>query len=99
MAMNRNLYGKTPIRDFYLDLAKFPAGKDLSIDGRNLIDHVVTPRQQYRPDLLSYDLYGSSSYWWTIVMLNRNAIKDPIRDLKTGTLIKVISPATITGVS
>jgi len=99
MAVVRSIYSKTPIKDFYLDLAKFSTAKDLSIDGRNLIDHTVTPKQQHRPDLLSYELYGSSNYWWTIVMLNRNILKDPIRDLKTGTLLKVISPANIAGVS
>lgn len=92
----RGLYSKTYIKDFYLDLAKIPTSAVMA-SGKSLERHVVTPRQQYRPDLLSYDLYGSSNHWWTIVLLNRDQLKDPIRDLKAGTVLRVASPDSISG--
>lgn len=92
----RNHYANTPIKDFYLDLAVLPTAKQMAA-GQNLQSHVVTPRQQYRPDLLSYDLYGNSTYWWTIVLLNRDQLKDPIRDLKSGVILRVIPPNAISG--
>lgn len=96
MITGKGLYSKTPIKDFYLDLAVIPTSEAMA-EGKSLERHVVTPRQQYRPDLLSYDLYGSSNYWWTIVLLNRDQLRDPIRDLKTGTVLRVVSPNSITG--
>lgn len=96
MITGKGLYNKTPVKDFYLDLAVIPTSAAMA-NGRSLERHVVTPRQQYRPDLLSYDLYGSSNYWWTIVLLNRDQLKDPIRDLKAGTVLRVVSPNSISG--
>lgn len=93
----RNQYADTPVKDFYLDFAALPNGKQIAA-GQNLQSHVVTPRQQHRPDLLSYDLYGNSTYWWTIVLLNRDQLKDPIRDLKSGVVLRVIPANSITGV-
>jgi len=46
-------------------------------------------------DLLSYSLYGNSKYWWVIALLNRNQIQDPIRDLKSGMVIRVLAPGDI----
>lgn len=97
MATGKNFYSKTNIKDFYLDLANLPTARKLA-EGQRLEQHVVTSRQQYRPDLLSFDLYGNSSYWWTIVLLNRDTLKDPIRDLKTGTVLRIIPSASIAGV-
>lgn len=97
MATGKNLYSKTAIKDFYLDLAKFPTALSLA-QGQRLTTHIVTARQQYRPDLLSYDLYGNSNYWWTIVLLNRDTLKDPIRDLKTGTVLRIVPVTAISGV-
>jgi len=102
MAYQQNLYSRTPITDFYLDLAKFPSVNELarriSSQKTTLVSHTVTPRQQYRPDLLSYDLYGSSTLWWSIVLLNRNILKDPIRDLIAGTRLTVIPSSSISGI-
>lgn len=93
----RNHYSRTPIKDFYLDLAELPTKKDIA-QGQRLEAHTVTPRQQYRPDLLSYDLYGNSTYWWVIVMLNRDTLKDPVRDLVAGKVLRVVPASAISGV-
>ena len=42
---------------------------------------VVTAGREYRPDLLSYDFYGTPDFWWKI--MEANNIKD-IYDFKAG---------------
>lgn len=96
MAKQNHLYSQTTNKDFYLDLAVLPTATELG-DTKTIGYHIVTPRQQYRPDLLSYDLYGDSSQWWTIALLNRNQIEDPIRDLKAGMTLRFISPTSFSG--
>lgn len=44
-----------------------------------------------RPDLLAYQLYGTSSLWWVFSLRNPDILKDPIRDFKAGT--KIMLPA------
>jgi hypothetical protein len=93
----KNQYSTTSISDFYLDVAKLPTAEDLI---RNRIPQTITvaPKFQHRPDLLSYELYGNSSYWWVIVLLNRNQLQDPIRDLKAGMVLTVLSPSDAKGI-
>lgn len=93
----KNQYSDTLITDFYLDLAKFPDMTKL-VGGKTPVVITVDPKYQYRPDLLSYALYDNSSYWWLIVMLNRNSLKDPIRDLKAGMSLLVLSRADLDGI-
>ena len=35
---------------------------------------------QYRPDLMSFDLYGRVDYWWVFIMRNRDTLRDPVWD-------------------
>ena len=35
---------------------------------------------QHRPDLLSYDLYGTVDYWWVFIIRNRDLLIDPVWD-------------------
>lgn len=93
----RNQYASTPITDFYLDLANLPTADSL-LSSRRPEYYTVKPQHQYRPDLLSYDLYGNSNYWWVIALLNMNQLQDPIRDLKTGMVIRVLARSDINGV-
>jgi len=51
----------------------------------------VTSNYQHRPDLLSFDLYGTTGYWWVFAMRNPNIIQDPVYDLVTG--INIYLPA------
>jgi hypothetical protein len=93
----KNQYATTSITDFYLNLAKLPTAEELT---RNKTPQFITvaPKFQYRPDLLSYELYGNSSYWWLIALLNRNQLQDPIRDLKAGMVLTVLSPSDAKGI-
>ena len=52
-------------------------------------------RYNHRPDLLAYDYYKRSDYWWVFMMRNPDVISDPIWDFKTGIQIFVPSPDNI----
>ena len=92
-----NQYSNTPVTDFYLDIASLPKAADI-LANKTPVSLVVNPKYQYRMDLLSYDLYGSSNYWWVIALINRNQIQDPIRDLKSGMTIQVLSKSDLNGI-
>lgn len=53
---------------------------------------VIQSKYNQRPDLLSFDLYGTPDYWWTFMILNPNALKDPIFDFVTGLTLYTALP-------
>lgn len=59
--------------------------------------YVVDNQYQYRPDLLAYDLYGTTELWWVFAQRNPNTLKDPVFDLLAGTQIQIPSKAYLTG--
>lgn len=44
----------------------------------------LEPQYAHRPDLLAYDLYGSSRLWWVFTQRNMDKIQDPIYDFVAG---------------
>lgn len=81
----RSPYAETSQTSWYLrqlNLRRIPA------DGT---DRAITVKSKYveRPDLLSFDLYGTTDYWWIFAVRNPNTIQDPIFDLQAGTEIFV----------
>jgi hypothetical protein len=50
---------------------------------------------QYRPDLLSYDLYKTVDYWWVFAARNKDIIKDPIWDFTAEKSIYIPKLSTI----
>ena len=48
---------------------------------------VVPVGMDGRPDLISYDVYGTTSYWWLVCASNN--IIDPFEELKAGKTIKL----------
>jgi hypothetical protein len=46
----------------------------------------ITPAVEYRPDLVSYEIYGSPDFWWRIMEIN--GMKD-ILEFKSGRNIRV----------
>lgn len=71
-------------------------GKILDIQNKRVLykdplDPEVKIPQQYnlRPDLYSYEVYGTSKYWWVFAHRNPDTIQDPINDFTTGTVIRV----------
>jgi hypothetical protein len=43
----------------------------------------------HRPDLLSYELYGTSTLWWVFALRNPNILVDPVWDFVPGIVIYV----------
>lgn len=52
-------------------------------------DVFITVTQDYvkRPDLLSYNVYGTTEYWWVIYEFNN--IRDPLFGLKRGQILRI----------
>ena len=80
-------YSATPQTNFSIGVYKarsIPAASD---------DQIITlaKKYEYRPDTLSYDLYGTPAYWWIFAVRNRSTIIDPIWDMVAGTSITVPS--------
>jgi hypothetical protein len=55
----------------------------------------ITPTYQYRPDLLSFDLYKRTDYWWVFAVRNKDVITDPIWDFTAGKGIYVPNELTL----
>lgn len=53
---------------------------------------------QYRPDLLSYDLYGTPNLWWVFYQRNPNTLTAPPLDFITGTRIYLPKETTLKSV-
>lgn len=80
-------YVNTDIKDFYLDIW------DEIIIEPSIEDTIMTvgPKYHKRPDLLSYDLYGTPRLYWVFIVRNMNLMKDPIEDFVSGLEIYVPS--------
>jgi hypothetical protein len=71
---------KTDQSKGYLDIMtwrNFPAEFDDIV-------FTVTKSYEHRPDLLSYDLYGTEQLWWVFAQRNPSTIKDPVFDMTAG---------------
>ena len=44
-------------------------------------------KYKHRPDLLSYDMYKTTGYWWVFAIRNPDIIQDPIYDFVPGIVI------------
>ena len=77
-------YAQTPIEGGeYLDIMVNRSIPKYSDDARFTINETY----HLRPDLLAYDLYGTSSLWWVFAQRNPNSLADPLMSFKAGTSI------------
>jgi alpha-L-fucosidase len=53
------------------------------------INYEIDAVYAYRPDLLSYDLYGTPRLWWVFAQRNPDVIEDPVYDFSPGKVIKL----------
>lgn len=90
-------YSATKINRKYLDVYS----PKLTIDTLSQETKKITIGNRYnrRPDLLAYDLYGNSRYWWIFVHYNREVLEDPINDFVAGKVIVIPSKQAATGIS
>lgn len=88
-----SVYANTPQNSSYLGYWNPPAIWPTSQDS-----YMVLPQKyKHRPDLLSFDLYGTPSLWWIFAMLNPNILKDPVFDMQPGIELRVPSNTTVQG--
>ena len=86
MAQNYNstsAYYNTSYSQFYLDVM---TNRPIPKDADDLLWE-ITETYQYRPDLLAYDLYQTSTLWWVFYQRNPNTLQAPPLDFKAGTVI------------
>ena len=69
----------------YLDFMNF---RSIPADDTD-IAMIVDSKFNERPDLLSYDLYGTPDLWWVFVVRNPDQLVDPIYGLTTSLEIYV----------
>lgn len=87
-------YFNTPHTQFYLDvmvdrpIPRYP--DDLEFE--------ITETYQYRPDLLAFDLYETSTLWWVFYQRNPNTLQAPPLDFKRGTVIYLPKLSTLQAV-
>ena len=81
-----SVYYNTPQTSTYLDIWK---PTFINTTPTNNIQVSITSRYKHRPDLLSYDLYGTPKLWWVFVQRNMDVIRDPIYDFEPGTTIYI----------
>ena len=87
-----SVYRNTPMNSKYLDLYEPP----ISDDTTNMEKKTIEPKYHNRPDLMSYDLYGTPDYWWIFAIINRSVIKDPLFDFTSG--LQIYVPKTIASI-
>ena len=57
---------------------------ELSLDSVTLAGHY-----NKRPDLYAHDRYGDSRLWWVFTLFNRQKLRDPINDFKSGVELNI----------
>ena len=82
---NTSPWYTTPIKQDYLDILTI---RPVSAEADDFL-YTIEPQYQYRPDLLAYDLYGTSSLWWVFIQRNLDVLQDPIYDFVPGTQIYI----------
>jgi len=78
-------YVETKQNRSYLELLKIRPIPAESDD----FEYTIESQYTHRPDLLSYDLYGTPKLWWVFVQRNMSVLKDPIYDFEPGVRIKI----------
>ena len=76
-------YSQTSQTSWYLDTINFINIPKFDDD----VKITITSKLQYRPDLLSNELYNTTKFWWVFAVRNPNIIVDPIWGLTQGLII------------
>jgi hypothetical protein len=84
-------YHGTPLWGKFLDVW---TGKTIDPDVTDVL-YQIDPVYLHRPDLLAYDSYKDSAYWWIFAVRNPDVIRDPVFDFIPGRIIYVPTLAVI----
>jgi len=82
-----SMYSSTPMDAGKLGLWEAP---EIVITG-NETTITISRHLRHRPDLLSYELYGTPHLWWVFKMLNPDKLNDSIWDFVEG--IEILTPS------
>lgn len=82
---NTSPWYRTRQNNLYLELLEI---RPVPADAAD-INYIIETRYKHRPDLLSFDLYGTPKLWWVFAQRNMDIIKDPIYDFEPGLVIKI----------
>jgi len=82
---NTSPWYNTSVKNNYLDVLTI---RPVSAEVDDYL-YTIEPQYAYRPDLLSYDLYGTASLWWVFTQRNLDSIQDPILDFVPGKQIYI----------
>ena len=80
-----------------LDKQFLGANVGLPSIGKSINDesYTITPEYEEKPDKLAYTLYNNTALWWVFAARNPDILKDPLRDFKAGTVIKLPASSTV----
>ena len=79
---HRKKLTNTAVGSMGFDMSQFDLENSYSFETAYVI-----PGYEHRPDLISDIFYGTSEYWWLILLYNN--IDDPFEGLNVGDQIKV----------
>jgi alpha-L-fucosidase len=82
---------KTPVTNNYLNSLTI---RPVSAETDDYL-YTIEAQYAYRPDLLAYDLYGTSNLWWVFIQRNLNVLQDPILDFVPGTKIYICKKSSL----
>lgn len=77
---NTSPWAKTPFVQNYLGIL---AIRPVAAEADDFL-YKIEPQYTHRPDLLSFDLYGTPKLWWVFTQRNLNVLQDPIYDFVPG---------------
>ena len=81
-------YSQTTMNSKYLEMYNPPFTAS-AIDELSLESVTITALYNKRPDLLAHDQYGDSRLWWVFTVFNRQKLRDPIHDFKSGVELNI----------
>jgi len=85
---------QTSIRNGYAALYEPPLVPDFT----QTEEFTITQQYVNRPDMLAYELYGESDFWWVFPLYNKNLIVDPINDFTLNKVILVPTRSFVAGI-
>jgi hypothetical protein len=83
-------YFNTSMNRKYLETYKPSLTRDTLSNETKIVK--IEGKYDRRPDLMAYDMYGNANLWWVLAHYNREVLKDPLNDFKSG--IEIVVPLT-----
>jgi alpha-L-fucosidase len=84
-------YFTTPYSQFFLDVMN---NRPIPKESDDVLT-TISLTYQYRPDLMSFDLYGTPTLWWVFYQRNPNTLTAPPWDFVAGTRIYLPKQSTL----